>query len=425
MKINLALGWFAATNLLLGLLIQWYVVTRLGVGVATDALFAGMAVPQLGLAVVSVALMNVLVPLLAGSSEATQRDAAWSFLVAIAGGSALLVALFGVTAPIWISWLLPGFGSAARALTVELTRIQLLGFVFTASISVLWSFYYARHRFLVAEAAPVAGSLIALGALVWALPRFGVHAAAWAAVGRSAVPVLLLLPALFPWRRPTWRSEAMALAWKRMRPLLAGNVYYKMDPLVDRFLASMAPAGGLSILYLGQQIWSAASQVLNKAIASPMVPLLAVQANERKWLEFQTTFRRRAFWMTILTGTGFLLFLAVGEPLLRLLIGHGGVTRENVSFLWKILVCLGGVLIAGSIGQITSASFYAFGDTRTPTRLGVLTFTIYVPAKILAFFSFGLLGVAVSTSLFALVNLVLQALYLGGALRSRTAAILS
>ena len=124
MKLNLALGWFAATNLLLGLLIQWYVVTRLGVGIATDALFAGMAVPQLGLAVVSVALMNVLVPLLAGSSEATQRDAAWSFLVAIAGGCTLLVVVLWVSAPLWISWLLPGFGSAARALTVELTRIQ-------------------------------------------------------------------------------------------------------------------------------------------------------------------------------------------------------------------------------------------------------------------------------------------------------------
>ena len=64
MKLNLALGWLAATNLLLGLLIQWYVVTRLGVGMATDALYAGMAVPQLVLAVVGGSLGHVLVPLL-------------------------------------------------------------------------------------------------------------------------------------------------------------------------------------------------------------------------------------------------------------------------------------------------------------------------------------------------------------------------
>jgi putative peptidoglycan lipid II flippase len=66
MKLNLALGTLAGANLVLSLVIQWYVVTRLGVGAATDALFAGMAVPQLVLAVVSGSLMHVLVPLLSG-----------------------------------------------------------------------------------------------------------------------------------------------------------------------------------------------------------------------------------------------------------------------------------------------------------------------------------------------------------------------
>jgi putative peptidoglycan lipid II flippase len=423
MKLNLALGWFAAVNLVCGLLIQWYVVTRLGVGIQTDALFAGMAVPQLGLAVISGSLASVLVPILSGRSQPFFGQAAWTFFLAIAGLAALLTAILWATAPIWVSWLLPGFGSEARSLTVELTRIQLFGLVFTAAIAVLWSVYYAEHRFLRAEAAPVLGSLLAFGAVVWGLPRFGIRMAAWANVGRAAVPVLLLLPGLFPWRRPALKSEAVSTAWHRLRPLLVGNTYYKVDPLVDRFLSSMAGPGGLSILYLGQQIWGAASQILTKAIAAPMVPLLAVQAKAETWSVFQSTWRRRAAWMAGLTAFGFLLFLAAGQRLLSLLIGHGGVTHQNVSMLWRIMVGLVGVLIAGSIGQVTSASFYAFGDTRTPTRLGMLTFTIYVPAKILAFSSFGLMGVAVATSLFALTNLALQLWYLGGAMRSRTAAV--
>jgi putative peptidoglycan lipid II flippase len=423
MKLNLALGWLAAVNLVCGLLIQWYVVTRLGVGIQTDALFAGMAVPQLGLAVISGSLASVLVPILSGRSQPFFGQAAWTFFLAIAGLAALLTAVLWATAPIWVSWLLPGFGSEARSLTVELTRIQLFGLVFTAAIAVLWSVYYAEHRFLRAEAAPVLGSLLAFGAVVWGLPRFGIRIAAWATVGRTAVPVLLLLPGLFPWRRPVLRSEAVRVAWHRLRPLLVGNAYYKTDPLVDRFLSSMAGAGGLSILYLGQQIWGAVSQILTKAIAAPMVPLLAVQANSASWSLFRSTWRRRAAWMAVLTGVGFLIFLVIGERVLRLLIGHGGVTPGNVNTLWRVMVGLGGVLIAGSIGQVTSASFYAFGDTRTPTRLGILTFTIYVPIKVLAFFYFGLLGVAVATSLFMLVNLALQLRYLGSAMRSRMAAI--
>jgi putative peptidoglycan lipid II flippase len=235
--------------------------------------------------------------------------------------------------------------------------------------------------------------------------------------------VIFLLPGLGRWHAPRWRSPAMMAAWKRLRPLLAGTAYYKTDPLVDRFLSSMAPAGGLSILYIGQQIWGAAGTIINKAIAAPMVPLLAVQAKLKSWAAFQKTFRLRLVWMAVLTGSGFLLFLAVGEPLLRLLIGHGGVTAQNVAALWRIMVGLAGVLIAGAMGQITSTTFYAFGDTKTPTRLSIVTYTIYVPAKVLAFLSFGLMGVAVATSLFVLVNLLLQMTLLGPAIRSREAAL--
>ncbi len=78
MKLNIALGSLAGGNLLLGLLIQWYVVTRLGVGAATNALFAGMVVPQVVLAVVSGSLMHVLVPPLDSPHSLLKEKAAGS-----------------------------------------------------------------------------------------------------------------------------------------------------------------------------------------------------------------------------------------------------------------------------------------------------------------------------------------------------------
>jgi putative peptidoglycan lipid II flippase len=235
----------------------------------------------------------------------------------------------------------------------------------------------------------------------------------------------MLLPGLQRWRRPRWGSPELKTAWRRLRPLLAGTSYYKTDPLVDRFLSSLAPPGGLSVLYIGQAIWGAASHIVNKAIAAPMVPLLSVCAKQGNWSEFQAAFRRRLAWMTALTGGGFLIFLAVGEKALRLVIGHGGITAGNVTDIWRIMVGLAGVLIAGSAGQITAGAYYAFGDTRTTTRLGVVTYTLYIPAKILAFFSFGLMGVAVATSVFVSINALLQVALIGPAMRRSGAVIVS
>ena len=408
MRMNLALGALAAGNLVVGLLLQWYVVTRLGIGVPTDALFAGMVVPQLVLTILGGSLVHVLVPLLSGEGEAGFREAAWGFVLAVTALFSVIAIVLFVTASFWIGLILPGFSSSARLLTVELTRIQLIGMIFTAAISVLWSACYARGQFFRAEIAPLIASVVVLAFLIPALPRFGVRAAAWASVARTAIPALFLLPALGRWHKPRVRSATTREGWRRLRPLLLGSVYYKTDPLVDRYLSSMAPSGGLSLFYLGQQIWAAGGQIINKAIAAPMVPLLAVHAKAGDWKGFRSSFRRRLFWMTGLTVAALLLFAAIGGPVLRLLIGHGGVTAENVVSLRRVMLGLCGVLIGGSIGQVTSTSFYAYGDTRTPTRLGVWTYTIFLPVKVLAFFSFGLIGLAVATSVYYFANLFLQ-----------------
>src|SRR6185436_10058258 len=115
-----------------------------------------------------------------------------------------------------------------------------------------------------------------------------------------------------------------------------------------------------------------------------------------------------------LTLAGYVALLFIGERLLSLVIGHGGVTAGNVHLLWLIMVALGGFFIGGAMGQITSTTFYAMGDTSTPTRMSIITFTLYVPAKVLAFLQYGLMGLAVVTSIYLFVNLTIQILLLEG-----------
>ena len=411
-RLALVLGWLTGANLLLGLLIQWYVVVQLGVGFETDALFAGMALPQLILIVVSMSLTHVLVPLLATEDEETFRRDAWGFFLGISGlftGAALV--LF-TTANYWVPWLVPGFPEDEQALTVTLTRIQLVNMVFAAATSVLWSVYHARQKFVWAELSPFLANLLGLLLLVWLLPLYGVIAAAWITVVRTGLQLVWLLPGLGRWQWPHWKSPAMLKAWRRVKFPVLGTAYYKTDPLVDRFLTSLGPVGSLSSLYVGQQIYAAANQIITKAIAAPMVPLLAIQSNAGNWLAFRRSYRKRLLWMAGLTGVGYLVFLLIGESLLSLLIGQGSVTEESVVTLWWIMVALGGALVGGAAGQITSTTFYAMGDTRTPTLVSICLFSIYVPVKFLVFFLYGLNGLAISISMYFMVSFIVQAFLL-------------
>src|SRR5207253_524190 len=299
----------------------WYIVTRLGVGIETDAFFASGALPQLIFLVASFSLTQVLVPLLATEDERNFQRDAWGFFLGVSGFFCLTAAILFLTADYWVSLIVPGFSVGARQLTITLSRIQLLSMIGNASIVVLWSIYYARQKFLWTELSSVFANAVSLLFLFWTLSRYGIVAAAWATVLNLGLKVAMLMPALGRWKRPQWNSYAMKEAWRRIKPFLLGQTYAKSDPLIDRFLTSLTTAGSLSLLYIGQQIYSAANLIVTKAISTPSVPHLAIAAKSGDWPHFKRIYYQRLLWMLGITiAPAFGLFV-IGEPMLRLMIG--------------------------------------------------------------------------------------------------------
>ena len=409
MKQTLQLGALSATNICITMLFLWYVVTRIGPGMETDALFAGMAVPQLVLAVINESLINVLVPILAGEKESQLINDAWGLLLLVAGFFGALFILLYIGAPWWVPLTVPGFDDAGVSLTVDLTRIQCMGMVLVGINGVQWAAYRARQRFLWAELAPVLAGVVALVLLIWSLPRFGVMAAAWVAVVRIGIETLLLSPGMLkrPFH-PNIKSEVSRYAWQRIKPLLLGTAYYKTDPLVDRFLLSMVGRGSLSLYYLAYQIYVAGCQVLNKAITVPLVPSLSMLCKQRNRGDFRRTYRQSLLKMGAISFGSLFIFALFGRILLYLLVGHWNINAGDVTQLWWIMIWLGGLFAGGAMGQISSSSFYAAGNTVTPTRIYMTAYTVYIPAKVVAFYFWGVAGLAVATSTYYMVIFAVQ-----------------
>lgn len=401
---GVVIGAASLANTALGFVQQWVVLTRVGPGRATDALVAGMIVPQIVLTVVTGSLVHVLVPVLSIEDDATRRQTVWTAVQGAVLLFGLLAAVLAATAPAWVPLTVPGFDAAAAALAVRLVRIQVLGVVFTAVSALLWSLYRSRRRFIWAEASGLLATAVALAIVLVAVDRHGVAAAAWAAVARAALAALLLAPGLGGYLRPRFGTAAVREIWRRAGPLLGGAAYFKTDVFVDRFLASMAPAGSLSLLSAAQTLYAAGGQVLNRAVVVPIIPRLATAAHRGDWSTFGRLSRERAALMIGLTGTGYLILALAGRPLLGLVLGHGRFGADDITQLWSFLLLLVGVWIAGSAGQVIASSFYAYGDTRTPTRIGIIGFTVGTAAKVALFLRFGAWGIAAGATLLYLFN---------------------
>ena len=412
MRQSFLLAFLAVCNIGMAFLYQWYVLVQLGPGMETDAFFAGMTVPQIVLAVVSGSLANVLVPLLAGEQADRFRHDSWGFFILVGGFFAAIAGLLYILAPWWVIFTVPGFTDAGKDLTIQLTRIQLVGMVFTALSGVQGAVYHARQRFVWVELAALISLGLCFFPLIWALPRYGVEAAAWISALRLIIQTLLQLPGMGSWIRPDLKSGAIREAWQRIKPLLWGTAYYKTDPLVDRLLLSMSASGSLSLFYLAQQIYAAGNSVLNKAVAAPLMPRLSVFHKAGDAAGFRSAYRLKLFQAAAISGGSFLVIIFFGQPLLSLLVGHGAFTDANVATLWQLMLGLVGVFVGGAMGLITSLTFYAQGDTKLPTRLSIITYTIYVPVKIVCFGFGGPMALALSATAFYLTNLAFQYWYL-------------
>ena len=403
-RLTLALGGLSASNILLAFAYQWYVFTQLGTTRETDALFAAMVVPQLIIAAAAGAMTSVLVPLLVSQDEQTFQRDLWTYFVGTTIGFGASAVLLGVTVDLWVPLTVPGFDGEASRLTANLVRIQLIGMVFLAQAAILKAGYNARRRFLWSEASLVLASAVGFGCLAWRLPRVGVTAAAWAFVIKAGLQVLLLLPVLRPFRVPDWRAPAVGEAWRRVRPALVGTLYSKLDPFADRFLTSMAPAGELSLLHLAQQIYTAGHQVIATAVGAPMVTDLAARAGRADWHGFRRLARKRLWLVVGFTCVVLAGILVAGNPVLMLLFGHGRIEADQVGRLRGLLLALAGFWVGFSAVKVLQARYYAIGETRTPMWVGMFALTIGIVLKALGFYLHGVVGVALATSAFNLVN---------------------
>lgn len=404
-KLPIYLSILAASTLILGLASQWYVVTSLGAGNQTDAFFASFAVPQFIVAVVGGAITNSLVPVFAGEDPASLRGDGWAFFLIITSTLTVVALVAAITTSVWLPILFPGFDQISLMLVRKLTYIQLAALVFGVGSLVLTAVHHALNQFYWSEIAPAIATFIMLLSLLMVLGAgHGVEEAVLVFASRPLLTVVFLFPVLGKFCWPAMIGDKIRLVAKRARPLLTGAAYYKLDILLDRFLASMAPVGGLTLLYLAQQGYSAISILLNRIFIVRLLPALSVNAKKRDWFKLYSLQHQFLWRLGILSIGIYFLVIATLGLFSGQLSDATHISSPDSRLLNVLLVLLGGVLIGGVTGQVLASVFHATGEVRLLTKVGILGFTVAIPVKIVGFIFFGISGLAAAASGYYLAN---------------------
>jgi len=381
---------------------QWLILSTLGPGRETDLFYAAAALPLLVLNVLAGPLGNVLLPLFA-ADDARRGERTATAVLLVAAAAVPGAATLAVSAGWWIRPLFPALALDADTLA-HLARLQCLSIAPSLLAAVVAASAQARGRFVRVAAMQAAAAGASLAFVAVGVHRLGVEAAAWALLLRAVLELVLLLPCS-GWQ-PGARIDAHFARdfWSRLKPMLGVAAFTKTDILVERCLASLAPPGALSLYTFGQQLVSAAMQVLVRSVGVPLAPRLAqshARGDSGKFTQLARAGAARAggaalaIWLGIVVAGGWAV--AAG-------IGGAGWTPNHCRELWLVLVLLGGVLVGGVAGWVLAQALQARGSIAILARVGVWGFTLSLPVKAIAFSYFGIVGLAWAGSLYYLVN---------------------
>jgi putative peptidoglycan lipid II flippase len=382
-------GWTMASRVL-GFIRDMLMAALIGAGPIADAFFVANKLPNLFRRLFGEGAFNAaFVPEFAGllatdGPEAARRFAreAISVMTFWLGGITIAGEIFMQQI---MHVLAPGFITTPDkfALTVDLARITFPYLMLICLAALLSGALNGMERFAAAAAAPVLYNLFAIAALLGLtpfVPTIG-HAAAWGVSASGVVQLALLIWAVhragMPMRIPRPRlTPAMKLLLRRMAPGLVGAGAAQLNQAVDLIIASLLPAGTVSLLYYADRIQQLPLGVIGIAVGTALLPMLSRQVRGGDNAAALSSLNRAIEYALFLTLPAALALTVAAFPIMWVLFGRGAFTIETAHLASQSLAAYAIGLPAVVLLKVLAPAAFARGDTKLPMQIGMVTLAV-------------------------------------------------
>lgn len=401
----------------LGFLRDMIVARSFGAGMATDAFFVAFRIPNfLRRLFAEGAFSLAFVPVFA---EYKQRhpDELRELVARVTG--TLTVILFVVTAlgvlaaPLLVWVFAPGFAQNAEQieLTAQLLRLTFPYLLFISLTACAGGMLNSFGQFAVPALTPTLLNLSMIGAALWLAPYFAqpVTALAWGVLVAGIAQLAVQLPFLYRLGllcRPRWgwHYPGVQRILKLMIPTLFGSSVAQINLLFDTLLASLLISGSVSWLYYSDRLLEFPLGVFGVALATVILPKLSREHAATSPAAFSRTLDWALRWAVLIGLPAAVALAVLAGPILTTLFQYGAFTAYDVRMSQQSLIAFALGLQAFILIKVLAPGFYARQDTRTPVKIGIIALVANMVFNVLLIWPLAHAGLALATTLSALLN---------------------
>ena len=389
-----------------------------GAGAAADAFFVAFKIPNFMRRLFAEGAFSLaFVPVFSEYRAAADRARLREFAARVAGtlgGILLVVTLVGqLAAPLLVGLFAPGFldDPLRYGLASDMLRLTFPYLLFISLTAFCGGMLNTFGQFAVPAFTPVLLNIVLIAAALLVAPHLQqpIMALAWGVFVAGLVQLLFQLPALqrlgvLVRPRWGWRSPGVRKVLKLMVPALFGSSVAQLNLLFDTLLASFLVTGSVSWLYYSDRLMEFPLGILGVALATVILPNLSRQHARSDTKTFSATLDWALRWALLVAVPAALGLALLAGPLLTTLFQYGEFSANDVRMASRSLMAYALGLAAFVLIKVLAPGFYSRQDTRTPVRIGIIAMVVNMGFNLALILPLAHAGLALATSLSALLN---------------------
>jgi len=189
-----------------------------------------------------------------------------------------------------------------------------------------------------------------------------------------------------------------------MIPAMFGVSVSQINLLFDSVIASWLVTGSISWLYYSDRLLEFPLGLFGIAIATVILPALSRKHINDEGSGFQATMDWGVSAVVLLGLPAMCGLILLAKPMLMVLFMRGEFSFNDVEMASVSLMAYGSGLLSFMLIKVLAPGYYSRHDTKTPVRIGIIAMVSNMVFNLILVFPLGYVGLAIATSMSALLN---------------------
>lgn len=300
-----------------------------------------------------------------------------------------------------------GFDSKTLETAVIFTRIGIIGIYFTSLTQLLVGYLQLNGKFVIPAMIGFPFNLIIILS-IYVSAQTDIILLAVGSVLAALFQFIFLFPSLS--KTPFRYSPNMHLKDPHIKkmslivfPIMIGISIDQINLMVDKTLASTIVEGGISALTYASRLNDFVQGIFVLSFVTVMFPVISNLAAQKNIAEFKKSISEVISSVILIVVPASVGMMILSKPIIRLLFGHGNFDEQAIQMTSQALFYYSIGMIGYAIREILNRTFYSLQDSKTPMYNASLAVVLNIVLNIILSSFIGLKGLALATSISALI----------------------